>query len=78
MRKEVTSLPPLVIFPLEEFAGDSDVPCDDTLAISEAMELAEPPGGKHTFGTACRTTDRVSELESATDRLFEDAYASLE
>jgi hypothetical protein len=77
MRKESTLLPPLVIFPLEEFAGDSDVPCDEGLAIAEAMELAEPPGGRHTFAAAGRT-DRAPKLESATERSFEDAYAGLE
>ena len=78
MTKEPTSLPPLVIFPLEEFAGDSDVPCYEGLAIAEAMELAEPPGGRHTFGAAGRTPDRASRLESTAERLFEDACARLE
>jgi hypothetical protein len=70
-------LPPLVIIPLEQFAGESDVPCYEELGTREAMELNEGMGGRHTFGLNTRPAGRASDLEEAADRMLDEAYDRL-
>lgn len=77
MKSRSNPLPPLVIIPLEKFAGDSDVPCYEELATREAMDLNESMGGRHTFGLNIRPAERASALEDAADSVLHEAYERL-
>jgi hypothetical protein len=63
MKATRKSAPRIEVYPLEEFAGESDVPCYPAQAEAEAAELTEGPGGRFTFGPFRRGARRSAQYE---------------
>ena len=77
MKRTQKSAPRIEVFPLEEFAGESDAPSYEAQAEAETAELNERPGGRFTFGSFRRGVRRSGQYERQALELRARALAKL-